>query len=181
MNRNVEIKAKVVDFTQFLARAEQISGQKPILIPQKDTFFHSKQGRLKLREFPGFNKPAELIQYDRPDVSGPKISGFYKINVQDPKTLGQVLSLSNGVLGEVSKIRYLFLVGQTRIHADKVDNLGNFMELEVCLKPEQTLEQGQAIAEELMNNLGVRKEDLIEGAYMDALLADSSEKNIVVA
>ncbi|CAD5232316.1 unnamed protein product [Bursaphelenchus xylophilus] len=172
MNRNVEIKAKVSDFSKFLAKAEEISGQKPILIPQEDTFFHSKQGRLKLREFPGNDKkPAELIQYDRPDVSGPKISGFIKVGIDEPAALKQALTLSNGVLGNVSKIRYLFLVGQTRIHADRVDNLGEFMELEVCLKEKQTLEEGQAIAEALMEKLGITKDDLIEGAYMDALLA----------
>jgi hypothetical protein len=35
--------------------------------------------------------------------------------------------------------------------------------------PGQSDAQGQAIAEELMNRLGVERGDLLEGAYMDLL------------
>lgn len=53
MPRNVEIKAKVDNFDILTERAKKISGSDAIFIKQNDTFFHSKQGRLKLREFPG--------------------------------------------------------------------------------------------------------------------------------
>jgi adenylate cyclase class IV len=43
------------------------------------------------------------------------------------------------------------------------------MELEVVLQEGQSEAEGQAIAEELMTRLGVQKEDLLEGAYMDLL------------
>ena len=71
--------------------------------------------------------------------------------------------------GVVRKTRYLYLAGQTRIHLDDVEGLGQFMELEVVLRPDQTDAEGQAIAEDLMARLGIRKEDLLEGAYMDLL------------
>jgi adenylate cyclase class IV len=48
-----------------------------------------------------------------------------------------------------------------------VEGLGQFMELEVVLREGQSDAEGQSIAEELMARLGVRKEDLLEGAYMD--------------
>jgi len=61
------------------------------------------------------------------------------------------------------------MYGQTRIHIDKVLNLGNFMELEVMLKENQTPEEGTIVAEELLLSLGIPKSDLISGAYTDWL------------
>ena len=39
------------------------------------------------------------------------------------------------------------------------------------MKEGQSPEEGEAIAHKLMEELGVKKEDLIVGAYMDLLLA----------
>ena len=81
----------------------------------------------------------------------------------------RVLELAYGIRGVVRKRRYLYLVGHTRVHVDDVEGLGHFMELEVVLQPGQSDADGQAIAERLMSDLGVEKEDLLEGAYMDLL------------
>lgn len=61
------------------------------------------------------------------------------------------------------------MVGQTRIHIDSVQGLGDFMELEVVLRPDQTLEEGRKIADNIKTKLDVKDENLIECAYMDLL------------
>lgn len=61
------------------------------------------------------------------------------------------------------------MVDQTRVHIDTVHDLGHYMELEVVLRPDQTLEAGQKIAQDLQTKLGVNNEDLIECAYVDLL------------
>lgn len=66
------------------------------------------------------------------------------------------------------------MVGQTRVHLDDVQGLGHFMELEVVLRPDQTLEQGQSIADDLLVKLGISSDDLITGSYMDAYHAQST-------
>ena len=63
------------------------------------------------------------------------------------------------------------MVDQTRVHCDRVEGLGDFVELEVCLRDNQSIEDGEKIAESLMNELGVAKEDLISGAYMELIEA----------
>ncbi|XP_017768028.1 PREDICTED: uncharacterized protein LOC108556418 [Nicrophorus vespilloides] len=167
--RNVEIKAKIRDMVKILAKAKELSGSEGVSIPQHDTFYKAPLGRLKLRRFETGN--AELIYYDRPDAEGPSLSQFELHDVQAPNvnSLNNVLSKALGTIGDVKKIRQLFIVGQTRIHVDKVENLGDFMELEVVLKQEQTLEDGQKIADDLMSKLEIEKEDLLSCAYTDLL------------
>jgi predicted adenylyl cyclase CyaB len=167
---NIEIKARARDFEGIKSRAEKLTDTHVTVIPQEDTFFNTPQGRLKLRVL---NDQAELIYYTRPDQQGPKRSDYHIAHIGDPKNLKHVLDLAYGVRGLVKKTRYLYLVGQTRVHLDDVEGLGQFMELEVVMEDGQSDAEGQKIAEDLMSALGVEKADLIDGAYMDLL-----EKNV---
>lgn len=116
------------------------------------------------------NDKSMLVQYARPDVSGPKLSEFDVLDIVEPEKLDRMLSASLGVIGEVKKQRYLFLHEQTRIHLDQVDGLGTFLEFEVCLRPEQNVDDGTKIANELMKLFEIEETDLMTGAYMDELL-----------
>jgi len=69
----------------------------------------------------------------------------------------------------VRKRRNVYFFGQTRIHLDQVDGLGAFIEIEVVLDPGQDIQYGTAVAEDLMSKLGIEKEDLVAGAYVDLL------------
>jgi predicted adenylyl cyclase CyaB len=167
MPANIEIKARVEDFDVLRARAEALSDAPVKVIPQEDTFFNTNMGRLKLRVLAP--DVGYLIYYERPDQDGPKRSDYHLAKTDEPENLKTALKLALGVRGVVRKTRYLYLVGQTRIHLDEVEGLGHFMELEVVLREGQSDAEGQAIAEDLMRRLGVREEALIEGAYMDLL------------
>lgn len=166
MPSNIEIKARARNFEEARARAEKLSDVPMQVIPQEDTFFHTPQGRLKLRVLADH---AELIYYTRPDQDGPKRSDYHITRSSDPVNLKRVLELAYGIRGVVRKTRYLYLVGPTRVHLDEVEGLGHFMELEVVMQEGQSDAEGQAIAEGLMSALGVESSDLIDGAYMDLL------------
>ncbi|MCX7607869.1 MAG: class IV adenylate cyclase [Anaerolineales bacterium] len=165
MARNIEIKARVADLSALQTRAQAISNKGAQVLQQEDVFFHVEHGRLKLRkQTPG---PNQLVYYERPDQSGPKQSFYLLATVQDTDGLEQVLTAALGVRGVVRKRRTLYWVGQTRIHLDEVEGLGTFLELEVMLEETQKEEEGVEIAKNLMKQLGVREEDLLEGAYLD--------------
>ncbi len=164
---NIEIKARVTDFDSLCRIAEQISDTPRQVIPQVDTFFNCPQGRLKLRELGA--QRGQLVYYLRQNTPGPKHSDYHIFETSDPAGLKRILSQAFGVQGVVSKVRYLYMVGQTRLHLDDVQGLGKFMELEVVLGPGQTDAAGQAIATDLMQKLGICEEDLIDGAYMDLI------------
>ncbi len=166
MPSNIEIKARAHRFEEIKSRAEKLSDRPVQVIPQEDTFFNTPQGRLKLRIL---NEHAELIYYTRPDQEGPKRSDYHITRSNDPENLKRVLDLAYGIRGVVKKTRYLYLIGQTRVHLDDVQGLGQFMELEVVMQEGQSDMEGQTIAENLMSALGVERGDLIDGAYMDLL------------
>ena len=167
MPANIEIKARVRALAALRTRAEALSDVPVQVIPQEDTFFNVREGRLKLRVLAADR--GQLIYYSRPDQSGPKRSDYHIYETGDPAGLKSLLALALGVRGVVRKTRYLYLAGQTRIHLDDVQGLGQFIELEVVLRPGQTDADGQAVAADLMAKLGVEESDLLDGAYMDLL------------
>jgi len=167
MPANIEIKAHVRDFAEIHQRAKALSDAPLQIIPQEDIFFNTVQGRLKLRILAPDR--AQLIYYIRADQGGPKRSDYRIYETVDPENLRTTLGLAYGIRGVVKKTRYLYIVGQTRVHLDDVDGLGHFMELEVVMREGQDDAEGQEIAEGLMASLGVERQDLLEGAYMDLL------------
>jgi predicted adenylyl cyclase CyaB len=71
----------------------------------------------------------------------------------------------------VKKVREIFLVENVRIHLDQVDGLGEFVELEAVFDGSAAAEAAQhREVERLMNELGVRADDLVATSY-EALLA----------
>lgn len=170
MAANVEIKARVKNLEHVRARAARLSSDTPVeLLHQEDTFFVVQSGRLKLRTFtPG---SGELIYYERADVAGPKPSHYCIYLTSHPDVLKAVLSAALGIRGIVRKQRWVYKVGQTRIHLDDVEGLGSFLELEVVLAAGQTAAEGTATAVALMQTLGIEETALIPGAYIDLLSA----------
>jgi predicted adenylyl cyclase CyaB len=164
---NIEIKASVSDFGRLQKAADQLSDTPCQIISQEDNFFNCPSGRLKLRELNP--QRGQLIYYQRQDTAGPKHSEYMIFETNDPAGLKLILEAAFGIRGVVTKTRYLYLVGQTRIHLDDVLGLGKFMELEVVLKPGQTDAEGKAVAENLMSILGIKDSELINSAYMDLL------------
>jgi predicted adenylyl cyclase CyaB len=167
MPKNIEIKARVSDFQRLKELAERLSDVPCQLLIQEDTFFETSTGRLKLRVFD--SEHGELIYYARDDSSGAKTSTYLISKTSEPQTLKAILTLALQTRGVVRKRRRLYLVGQTRIHLDEVENLGHFVELEFVMREGQSVDEGQAVIQDLMTRLGIAEADLVAVAYIDLL------------
>ncbi len=167
MPRNVEIKARLADRSSACAIAAGLSGTGPELIEQRDVFFGTRHGRLKLRLFP--DGSGELIQYHRPDTASIKLSDYRIARTPDANTLLEILRQTVTVVGEVRKRRLLYLIGQTRVHIDDVAGLGDFVEFEVVLRPGQDEAEGNRIAGQLLETFGIDRAQLIGRAYVDLI------------
>jgi adenylate cyclase class IV len=167
MPTNIEIKAVLADRAAAEAVAAGLSDEGPEIIHQKDFFFAGDGARLKPRIF--FPDRGELIRHERTDASEPRSSSYAIARTSDPRVLLQILSETLGVVGAVRKKPTLYLIGQTPAHLDEVEGLGNFLELEVVLRPGQSEREGTELANDLMPKFGIDPKQLVGKAYVDLL------------
>ena len=168
MARNIELKAHARAFDELRERAAALSDDAPLIFRQQDFFYDVPRGRLKLRQFDD-GTPAELIFYQRDDRDGPKASYYSRSPVTNADAMHALLAQALSTRGIVTKERHVYLAGRTRIHLDRVDGLGDFIELEVVLAPDDNEEDGAAEAHALFKQLGVSQADLVAVAYVDLL------------
>ena len=168
MPRNIEIKARIDGVEALLPRVAALASEGPFEIDQDDTFFRCAAGRLKLRDF--LDGTGELIFYRRSDAAGPKESFYVRSLTSTPVALRESLSLAYGDAGRVVKHRTVFLVGRTRVHLDRVEGLGEFLELEVVLGDREPTAADIAEAHAIMVGLGIEPDQLVEGAYVDLMV-----------
>lgn len=179
MPRNIEIKARLADGALEALRERALAlagaGAAAERISQDDAFFAVPHGRLKLRRFE--DGSAELIHYQRADRVDAKASDYVRVPLPGADAaatadaLQAALARGCGLLGRVRKTRWLVRVGATRVHLDRVEGLGDFMELEVVLREGQPDAEGHATAEALMEALGLQHAERLAGAYLDLLAA----------
>jgi adenylate cyclase class IV len=162
---NVEVKARVSDLASVRAKAQALATEPPHTINQRDTFFVVPSGRLKVRAFE--DGSGELIAYERRDHDGPRLSTYSRVACPDARGLSDALSQVLPVRGVVVKHREVFLAGRTRIHLDRVEGLGCFVELEVVLTDGEPPEVGDAEARRLLRALEIPERALVAAAYID--------------
>lgn len=167
MSRNIEIKARIENIKKLEEKVIRIANSEPTEIIQDDTFFKCPNGRLKLRTLS--DDRGELIFYKRADKSGPKESFYLISKTSEPSILREALTMAYGSAGRVQKRRVLYLIGRTRVHLDRVEGLGEFLELEVVLKDNESSENGIEEAKKILLQLDVDDTQLVEGAYVDLL------------
>ena len=164
---NIEIKSRVDGFDRLRERIEALTHSDPEIIHQRDVFYRTKSGRLKLRHFD--DGSAELIYYDRSVTPVAHRSTYQRVKIPQPAETHEILTKVMAVRGTLEKMRMLYFIGQTRVHLDQVKHLGDFLELEVVLKAEQSEQEGIQIAEDICEKLDIRDDDFIDVAYIDLL------------
>ncbi len=167
MPTNIEIKARLTNRAAAEAVAARLSDTPPETIHQEDFFFACNRGRLKLRMFA--SDRGELIRYERSVVADARESRYLIARTPDPQILNEILTAALGRIGVVKKTRILYLIGQTRVHIDGVQELGDFLELEVVLRPRQSELEGKNIVTALLAEFGIAQNELIAEAYVDLL------------
>ncbi len=135
---------------------------------QTDTYFNVAYGRLKLREG---NIENNLIFYDRNNQAGPKQSEFTLLAVEQPTLLKEILLAAIGEKVVVQKIREIYFIGNVKFHIDRIEGLGEFVEIEASNKSaDLPVEVLQDQCTFYMRAFDIQENDLIEHSYSDLLL-----------
>jgi predicted adenylyl cyclase CyaB len=164
---NVELKARYPD-TERAHRISESLGAVPCGTErQTDTYFSLGSYRMKLRESSNGNH--WLIWYSRPDRPGSRVSSYRLRSIPDPEAKCRILSQAMGVKAVVTKERSLYMLGPVRIHIDRVEGLGEFLEFEAVLGDEVDRREGHRRVAALKLAFGIADEDLVSGSYSDLL------------
>lgn len=167
--RNVEFKIALNDWAAAHEVAKELCSDPGTVWKQRDTYFAARSGRLKLREVEG--EEACLIAYHRADDEGVRTSHYQLVPVSDAAGVRGALEASIGRTLVVTKTRHVFLWNNVRIHLDRVEGLGAFLEFEAVLSAEDPEERGYEQVRELCRRFGLDPSAGIPGSYVDLLRA----------
>lgn len=91
------------------------------------------------------------------------------IEAVEPTELKEALAGVLGIKVVVSKSRRLFILGDVRIHLDRVDDLGDFIEFEAVAADRADPGGFAQLLDDLRRSFGIRDEDLLRESYSDML------------
>jgi adenylate cyclase, class 2 len=170
--RNMELKAVDRDPARSRSKAVALGAADGGLITQTDTYFHAATGRLKLRQTG--QQSAQLIAYQRPDVSGQRKSSYRVAEIADGEQMRALLSEALGVVVVVSKHRHLFIYENVRIHLDTVQGLGEFIELEAVMEDGADDRVEARKLDHLVEAFAIGATDIVPVGYRELLLNASA-------
>lgn len=167
---NIEIKAKCKNLINAREIAEKLKTEYVGTLHQIDTYFTTKEGRLKIREING--KEAQLIPYFKEYSTGPMKSSYSVLPVSDPQNVKNIFNKILGTVTVVDKKREVFLIDNVRVHLDEVKNLGTFIEFEAVYEDKEPDDKDREVKKvsSLMETFKILKEDLLDKSYIDYLL-----------
>ena len=164
MPLNLELKSKVYSHSKIKQYLKDIKADFVAELNQKDVYYKTKDGLLKLRIE---NGRQSLIKYNRDEKGKERWSEYYVLQISE----GDAEKMFNKIFKVetiVEKKRLLYMYDNTRIHLDKVIRLGTFIELEtlVLFGKKDASKRFDKIVELLKLDLGKQ----IKKSYRDLLL-----------
>jgi len=162
------VKIYLDNFKRITASLKKIEARHKGEFYQIDTYYNCRNSRLKIREIN--NKNFELIFYQRANSKNSKSCNYQILDIKKDQ-IKIIKSILKNTLGEkvvIKKERDLWIYKHTRIHLDKIDKLGKFLELETVIK-KINHRGGKIEHDELINLLGLSSYKKYGKSYSDLL------------
>ena len=164
---NIEIKARCNDLEAIQKILTSGNAEFKGTDRQIDSYFKVNSGRLKLREG---NIENALIHYHREDKVEAKESDVLLYKSNKNSLLKELLVRALGVLVTVDKEREIYFIGNVKFHLDKVEGLGEFIEIEAIGDENTDKNDLMKQCKFYLNLFNIANEDLIPVSYSDMLI-----------
>lgn len=168
----LELKAKVKSLHVARLKLMDLRARHVGTFRQIDTYYNIPKGRLKLREIQG-EKKAELIFYERENITGPKKSEVMILEIQEPEPFKLFCQRALTKKIVIEKKREIYKYKGTQIHLDYVEDLGMFIEFE--RETTDSVKDRKSL-DDLIKKLKIQDKDLIKDSYSDLALNNDEEK-----
>jgi adenylate cyclase class 2 len=145
--RNIEYKAELRDLPLARTIARSLGAQLAETMQQTDTYYRIADAKLKRRDIVwveqanygqqvvGADTLTEFIHYQRPEAARPRASDYTVLTPDQARARFGETPLP--VWTVVKKMRELYLYKGVRIHLDRVENLGAYIEFEAPVTAER--------------------------------------------
>jgi len=175
---NIEIKARCSDLSKVRDILKSQNADYRGVDHQKDTYFNSNKGRLKLREG---NIENNLIHYERENTQGSKESKFTLYKTGLDSNLKTILEKALGNKCIVEKDREIFYIDNVKFHLDTVQDLGTFIEIEASNKDNKlTKDKLQEQCNFYIKLLQINPKDFISDSYSDMIQQNNLFSQILI-
>lgn len=175
---NLEIKIRILNSEEIKKKVLEIKAKPMGILHQFDTYFIVGNSRLKLREE---KNKSYFVYYKRPDILDSKFSKYYILNIPIyfSRVAKKLFSFIFDVKVVIKKTRDLFLYKNTRIHLDKVDNLGEFIEIETVFIENDKEDDLKREHYFVIDFLGLKNLEKVKESYSDLMLVLPNIKHTV--
>lgn len=170
MPRNIEVKVAVADPAAVRARALRLADGPPAPERQVDTYFAvdpTGASRVKVRD--SDRHGLQLIRYRRPEGEDVRPSD-YSLEVLTGPEDPRLAALGEPVV-VVDKAREVLWVANVRVHLDRVEGLGDFLELEAVVDATHDDAACRVAVDRILRELDLAEQPAITASYSDLLLA----------
>lgn len=160
---NFEFKARLRDDKVIRAALKRVRARYVGTDHQVDTYFRVPRGRLKVRE--GRIENA-LIFYERANSPRARRARIEMTLLPRRNSVRAILARAFPILTVVDKRREIFLVGNVKIHLDRVRGLGRFVEVEAIARS-GSLAKIRQQARRFQQLFQIPARDLVGQSYSD--------------
>ncbi len=166
--QNIEFKAELRDIDLARTLLRKIHATQIGTLEQTDTYYRLTDGRLKKRETKGL--PTEVIFYHRENQAKARVSRFTIYSESQARQHFGAEELPVWV--RVVKVREVFMHSGVRIHLDRVEGLGTFIEFEALVTPQAPQEACHQAVALLRQALVPVMGEILSHSYCDMIAVD---------